>query len=160
MLWKYKMAHVMNGVAKVCVCERLVNVEEFRQIGITHKFERLGWERVLDWCTDKTQRIYMMAVTEWLASLRFEIQNGYISTWRLVGDTGRGTMVMSFETIDQITNFDSLGVNGYYYYDKDLFWQKNTIEAGPQNLISLTLPHYPGGVYDRRHLSLEGKILL
>ncbi|MFS7917194.1 hypothetical protein Hanom_Chr03g00186221 [Helianthus anomalus] len=68
-------------------------------------------------------------------------------------------MVMSFETINQITNFDSLSVNGYYYYDKDQFRQKNTIEVGPQNLISSTLPHYLGGVYDRRHLSLEGKIL-
>ncbi|KAJ0770313.1 hypothetical protein HanPI659440_Chr07g0255841 [Helianthus annuus] len=153
-LWKYKMALVTNGVAEVCVYERLVNVEKFRQIGTTQKFERLGWERVLDWRADNTQRIYLTAMTEWLASLRFENQNGHASTWRLVGDTGRRTMVMTFETINQIANFDTLGVNGYYY-DKDLFWKKNIIGADPDNLLSLTLPNYQGGQYDRRHLSLE-----
>ncbi|MFS7997118.1 hypothetical protein Hanom_Chr12g01137991 [Helianthus anomalus] len=48
------MAQVQNGVTDVCVCVRLVNAEEFRQIGITQNFERLDWERALDWCTDAT----------------------------------------------------------------------------------------------------------
>ncbi|MFS8007541.1 hypothetical protein Hanom_Chr14g01262231 [Helianthus anomalus] len=47
---------MVTGVSKTVldrvVCECAVNVEELRTIGITQKFEKIGWERVLDWCED------------------------------------------------------------------------------------------------------------
>ena len=49
-LWWCKMANLRKGVVNVCVLERPVNVAEFRLVHITQKFERLGWEKVLDWC--------------------------------------------------------------------------------------------------------------
>ncbi|MFS7916882.1 hypothetical protein Hanom_Chr03g00182581 [Helianthus anomalus] len=51
---------VTTAVPERIVPERAVNVEEFRTIGIVQMFERLGWERVLDWCEDNTPRIYFM----------------------------------------------------------------------------------------------------
>ncbi|MFS7997117.1 hypothetical protein Hanom_Chr12g01137981 [Helianthus anomalus] len=64
--------------------------------------------------------------------------------WRLVGDTGKGMMVMIFETINQIANFHSLVINNYYYYCTNLFWQQNIVGADPDNLLNLTLPNYMG----------------
>ena len=91
-MWRWKMVtrSVTTSVPERIVPERVVNVEEFRTIGIVQKFERLGWERVLDWCEDATPRIYMEAVCEWLSSLRFVNKDGLPHTWQLVGDTGRG----------------------------------------------------------------------
>ncbi|KAJ0428661.1 hypothetical protein HanHA300_Chr17g0648581 [Helianthus annuus] len=79
-LWQYKMSKV-STVDKVCVCERVVNEEEFRQIGITQRFERLGWERALDWCECVTPRVYLKAVTNWYASLRLENEDEHPSQW-------------------------------------------------------------------------------
>ncbi|KAJ0770757.1 hypothetical protein HanPI659440_Chr07g0261311 [Helianthus annuus] len=66
-MWKMKM---VTGVSKAVpdrvVRERAVNVEELRTIGITQRFEKIGWERVLDWCEDITTRVYLASVCEWL----------------------------------------------------------------------------------------------
>ncbi|KAF5765565.1 hypothetical protein HanRHA438_Chr15g0717401 [Helianthus annuus] len=110
-LWQYK----------VCVCERVVNEKEFRQIGITQRFERLGWERTLDWCEVVTRRVYLKAVTNWYSLLRLENEDEHPSQWRLVGDTGKGSMTMSFETMNQIGDFDFLGVDNYFYYSTNTF---------------------------------------
>ncbi|MFS7904919.1 hypothetical protein Hanom_Chr01g00041681 [Helianthus anomalus] len=68
-MWKMKMVTgVANSVPDRVVCERAVNVEEFRTIGKTQRFEKLGWERVLDWCEDITTRVYLAAVCEWLST--------------------------------------------------------------------------------------------
>ncbi|KAJ0568767.1 hypothetical protein HanHA300_Chr05g0158591 [Helianthus annuus] len=76
-LWKWKMVTgVSTSVPERIVVERAVNVEEFRVIGIIQMFERLGWERVSDWCEDNTSRIYLLEVCEWLASLRFRNKDG------------------------------------------------------------------------------------
>ncbi|KAF5760081.1 hypothetical protein HanXRQr2_Chr16g0749091 [Helianthus annuus] len=71
-LWRYKMAQVTNPIDKLCVFERLVNSEEFQLIGVTQKFERLGWERVLDWVEGATPKVYLKAVIVWLSTLRLE----------------------------------------------------------------------------------------
>ncbi|KAJ0694064.1 hypothetical protein HanPI659440_Chr15g0604511 [Helianthus annuus] len=69
-MWKWKMVTgVSTSVPERIVCERAVNVEEFRTIGITQRFEELGWERVLDWCEDITSRVYLTTVCEWLSTL-------------------------------------------------------------------------------------------
>ncbi|KAJ0480458.1 hypothetical protein HanIR_Chr13g0631921 [Helianthus annuus] len=48
-MWKMKM---VTGISKPvpdrAVCERTVDVEEFRKIGIVQRFEKLGWEWVID----------------------------------------------------------------------------------------------------------------
>ncbi|KAJ0530430.1 hypothetical protein HanLR1_Chr10g0367241 [Helianthus annuus] len=76
-MWKWKMVNnVTTAVPNRVVCEKAVNVEEFRKIGIVQMFERLGWERVLDWCEDNTSRVYLAEVCEWLASLRFRNKDG------------------------------------------------------------------------------------
>ncbi|KAF5821634.1 hypothetical protein HanRHA438_Chr01g0016651 [Helianthus annuus] len=79
--WKWKMVNAKTSIPERVVLERMVNVEEFRTIGIIQMFERLGWERVLDWCEDITPRIYLTAVCEWLASLRFNNKDGPPHTW-------------------------------------------------------------------------------
>ncbi|MFS8022466.1 hypothetical protein Hanom_Chr16g01439771 [Helianthus anomalus] len=54
-LWKWKMVtNVSTSIPERVVPERSVNVEELRTIGFTQVFERLGWERVLDWCEENT----------------------------------------------------------------------------------------------------------
>ncbi|KAJ0480035.1 hypothetical protein HanRHA438_Chr13g0586771 [Helianthus annuus] len=80
-LWKWKMVTgVSTAVPERIVPERAVNVEEFRMIGIVQMFERLGWERVLDWCEDNAPRIYLTVVCEWLSSLRFLNKDGPANT--------------------------------------------------------------------------------
>ncbi|MFS8001512.1 hypothetical protein Hanom_Chr13g01191251 [Helianthus anomalus] len=129
-LWRYKI---------------LVNAEEFKQIGITQKFERLGWERVLDWVEDATPKVYLKEVTEWLATLRLEHADEEPSRWKLKGETSKGVMVMSFQTMNRIANFDSLSEGSYTYYEIRLsgktVWFKRI------------------RVICRAHLSVEGKIL-
>ncbi|KAJ0765951.1 hypothetical protein HanPI659440_Chr08g0309691 [Helianthus annuus] len=94
--------NVTTSVPDRVVCERAVNVEEFRKIGIVQMFERQGWERVLDWCEDNTSRVYLADVCEWLASLRFMNRDGPPAQWRLVGRISRGEMTTSFKTINCI----------------------------------------------------------
>ncbi|MFS8018141.1 hypothetical protein Hanom_Chr15g01388671 [Helianthus anomalus] len=53
----------------------------FRTISITQRFEELRWERVLDWCEDITSRVNLVAICEWLSTLRFENSNGPAPTW-------------------------------------------------------------------------------
>ncbi|MFS7986733.1 hypothetical protein Hanom_Chr11g01013751 [Helianthus anomalus] len=71
-MWKWKMVTgVSTSVPERIVCERAVNVEEYHTIGITQRFEELGWERVLDRCEDITSWVYLAVVCEWLSTLRF-----------------------------------------------------------------------------------------
>ena len=72
-LWKWKVSNTQNGVDNVLVCERVVDTEEMEKIGIAQRFRKLGWERALDWCKGATNRVYLKAVTEWMATLRFRI---------------------------------------------------------------------------------------
>ncbi|KAJ0715207.1 hypothetical protein HanPI659440_Chr13g0498461 [Helianthus annuus] len=154
------MSKVANTIAKQCVYERLVNAKEFRQIGITQKFERLGWERVLDWVEDVTPKVYLKEVTEWLAILRLEHADEEPSRWRLNGETSKGTMVMSFQTMNRVTNFDSLSEGSYSTYETRHFWEGHVVQTDPIDLVNATLPNYTGGEqYNRAHLSVEGKIL-
>ncbi|KAJ0716515.1 hypothetical protein HanPI659440_Chr13g0513601 [Helianthus annuus] len=87
-LWKWKMVNNVNtSVSEKIICERVVNVEEFKQIGIVQMFERQGWERVLNWCEDNTSRIYLAEVCEWLSTLRLMNKDGPPAQWKLVGKT-------------------------------------------------------------------------
>ncbi|MFS7973649.1 hypothetical protein Hanom_Chr09g00859131 [Helianthus anomalus] len=128
-------------------------------IGIVQMFERLGWERVLEWYEDITSRAYLASVCEWLASLRFENEDGPPHTWKLVGATGRGQMVMSFETMNCIACFDLLRDDEYTYYTIDQFLDIKMNAADPGGMGQATLPHSDGGAALRIHLSVEGKIL-
>ncbi|MFS7911176.1 hypothetical protein Hanom_Chr02g00114971 [Helianthus anomalus] len=122
-MWKWKMVSgVTNFVPERVVCERAVNAEEFSSIGITQKFKGLGWEQVLDWCEDITSRVYLAAVCEWLSTLRFVNMDGPAPTWQLIGNISKNQMVMSFEHMNAIARFNSLGVEAYDYYDLDHFW--------------------------------------
>ncbi|KAF5759146.1 hypothetical protein HanRHA438_Chr16g0749951 [Helianthus annuus] len=154
------MSKVANPIDKLFVYERLVNAEEFRQIGITQKFERLGWERVLDWVEDATPKVYLKKVTEWLATLRLEHADEEPSRWRLKGETSKGTMVMSFQTMNRVANFDSLSEGSYSYNETGHFWEGHVVQTDLIDLVNATLPNYTEGEqYNRVHLSVEGKIL-
>ncbi|KAM0050087.1 hypothetical protein Hdeb2414_s0008g00293531 [Helianthus debilis subsp. tardiflorus] len=154
------MSKVTNPIDKLCVYERLVNAEEFKQIGITQKFERLGWERIFDWVEDATPKVYLKEVTEWLATLRLEHADEELSRWKLKGETSKGVMVMSFQTMNQIANFDSLSEGSYIYYEIWHLWENNVIQADQSGLVNTTLPNYTEDEqYNRTHLSVEGKIL-
>ncbi|KAJ0715358.1 hypothetical protein HanPI659440_Chr13g0500191 [Helianthus annuus] len=159
-MWKWKMVNnVATAVPDTVVCERVVNVEEFRQKGIVQMFERQGWERVLDWCEDNTSRIYLAEVCEWLASLRFRNRNDTPDQWRLVGNTSRGEMTMSFETINCIARFDSLGVQGYDYPAMEHFLDNHANSYDPDGMTVAILPYNGGGTAARSHMSVEGRIL-
>ena len=133
------MAQADNEIPELGVYERLVDTEEFHQIGITQRFQALGWERALDWMEGATPRVYLTAVTNWLASLKFENKHDHPSRWRLVGDTGRGNMVMSFDTMNRIADFDSLGTDRFTYYAYDSFLSPNTIATDPENMVDIVL---------------------
>ncbi|KAM0064235.1 hypothetical protein Hdeb2414_s0003g00100491 [Helianthus debilis subsp. tardiflorus] len=130
-----------------------MNVEEFRTIGITQRFEELGWEQVLDWCEDITSRVYLAVVCEWLSTLRFENSDGPAPTWQLIGNIGKNQMLMSFEHINAIARFDSLGVEAYHYYDHFLDNKTNT--ADPDQILASVLPGSGGAGESRNDLSLE-----
>ncbi|XP_035837089.1 uncharacterized protein LOC118485000 [Helianthus annuus] len=159
-LWKWKMTNEVNtSVPTRVICERTVNVEEFRKIGIVQMFERLGWESVLDWCEDNTHRIYLSEVCEWLSTLKLVNKNESPSQWKLVGKTSRGNMTMSFETMNRIAGFDSLGVQAYDYPSIENFLDNHLNINDTEQLIDIILPTHPGGDMKRKHMSLEGKIL-
>ncbi|KAM0028658.1 hypothetical protein Hdeb2414_s0018g00516551 [Helianthus debilis subsp. tardiflorus] len=151
--------NVSTALPDRVVCERAVNVEEFRKIGIVQMFERLSWERVLDWCEDNTSRVYLSEVCEWLASLRFRNKDGPPDQWRLIGTTSKGEMTMSFETINCITRFDSLGVQAYDYPTIEHFLDNHANSHDPDSMIEAILPYNDGGMATRSHLTVEGKIL-
>ncbi|KAF5798147.1 hypothetical protein HanXRQr2_Chr07g0289381 [Helianthus annuus] len=140
------VTNVSTSISERVVPERSVNVEELRTIRITQMLERLGWERVLDWCEDNTPRIYLAAVCEWLASLGFQNRDGPPENWKLVGNTGRGEMIMSFETMNCIARFDSLGVQAYDYPRMDHFFDNKTNEDDHVGIIESVLPYTDGGV--------------
>ncbi|KAJ0881144.1 hypothetical protein HanRHA438_Chr10g0471141 [Helianthus annuus] len=139
--WKMKMVTgVSKPVPERVVCECTLNVEEFRKIGIVQKFERIGWERVLDWCEDITTRVYLGAVCEWLSTLRFEHSDGPAPTWQLIGNIGKNQMILSFEHMNAIARFDSLGVEAYDYYDYDQFLDNKRNTANPAQMLASVLP--------------------
>ncbi|KAJ0804284.1 hypothetical protein HanPI659440_Chr02g0036271 [Helianthus annuus] len=150
---------VNTSVPTRVICERVVNVEEFRQIGIVQMFERLGWESVLDWCEDKTSRIYLSEVCEWLSTLKLVNKNESPSQWKLVGKTTRGNMTMSFETMNCIARFDSLGVQAYDYPSIEHFLDNHLNNNDAEQLLDIILPFNKGGELKRKQMSLEGKIL-
>ncbi|KAM0046409.1 hypothetical protein Hdeb2414_s0009g00315891 [Helianthus debilis subsp. tardiflorus] len=159
-MWKWKMVTgVSTSVPERIVCERTVNVKEFRTIGITQRFEELGWERVLDWCEDITSRAYLAAVCEWLSTLRFENSDGPAPTWQLIGNIGKNQLIMSFEHMNAIARFDSLGVEAYNYYDYDRFLDNKTNTADPDQMLASVLLGPGGAGESRNDLSLEGRIL-
>ncbi|KAJ0599389.1 hypothetical protein HanRHA438_Chr03g0106651 [Helianthus annuus] len=159
-MWKMKM---VTGISKPvpdrAVCERTVDIEEFRKIGIVQRFEKLGWERVIDWCDDITNRVYLAAVCEWLSTLRFEHSDRPAHMWKLIGNIGKNQMVMSFEHMNAIARFDSLGVDAYDYYEYDQFLDNKRNDADPVTLLEDTLPGSGGSGNARADLSLMGKIL-
>ncbi|KAM0043379.1 hypothetical protein Hdeb2414_s0010g00340591 [Helianthus debilis subsp. tardiflorus] len=131
-MWKWKMVTgVTTSVPERVVCERAVNVEEFHTIGITQRFEELGWERVLDWSP----------------------------TWKLIGNIGKNQMIMSFEHMNAIARFDSFGVGAYDYYELDHFLDNKTITADLNPMLEAVLPGSGGLGESRNDLSLEGRIL-
>ncbi|KAJ0715184.1 hypothetical protein HanPI659440_Chr13g0498171 [Helianthus annuus] len=150
---------VSTAVPERIFPERAVNVEEFTMIGIVQMFERLGWERVLDWCEDNAPRRYLTTVCEWLSSLWFLNKDGPANTWQLVGDMGRGQMVMSFETMNCIARFDSLGIDAYDYPSINRFFDNKMNTDDPEGMTRSVLPFSDGGVPLKSHLSVEGKIL-
>ncbi|KAJ0715437.1 hypothetical protein HanPI659440_Chr13g0501131 [Helianthus annuus] len=81
------------------------------------------------------------------------------ASWRLKGDTSKGTMAMSFQTMNQIENFDSLGEGSYSYYETRLFLEGHVVQPNPINLVDATLANYTSGQFNRIHLSVAGKIL-
>ncbi|KAM0045988.1 hypothetical protein Hdeb2414_s0009g00310441 [Helianthus debilis subsp. tardiflorus] len=160
-MWKWKMVSggVTTSVLERVVCERAVNAEEFRTIGITQKFEGLDWERVLDWCEDITSRVYLATVCEWLSTLRFINIDGTTPTWQLVGNIGKNQMVMSLEYMNAIALFDSLGVEAYDYYDIDPFLDNKMKTVDPDGMLAAVLLGSGGTSDSRNDLSLEGRIL-
>ncbi|KAJ0521366.1 hypothetical protein HanPI659440_Chr10g0368531 [Helianthus annuus] len=151
--------NVNTSVPERVVCERVVNVEEFRQIGIVQMFERQGWEKVLDWCEDNTSRVYLAEVCEWLSTLKLMNKNEPPSQWRLVGKTSRGNMIMSFETMNCIARFDSLGVQAYDYPSIERFLDNHMNSDDPEQMIAVVLPYHNGGEAKRNQMTIEGKIL-
>ncbi|MFS7997435.1 hypothetical protein Hanom_Chr12g01141741 [Helianthus anomalus] len=101
--WKMVLGGVTTFVPERVVSERAVNAEDFPTIGITQKFEGLSWERVLDWCEDITSKVYLVAVCEWLRTLRFVNMDGPAPTWQLIGNIGKNQMVMLFEHMNAIS---------------------------------------------------------
>ncbi|XP_035832905.1 golgin subfamily A member 6-like protein 22 [Helianthus annuus] len=159
-LWKWKMVNGVNTLVPTrVICERVVNVEEFRNIGIVQMFERLGWESVLDWCEDNTSRIYLSEVCEWLSTLKLVNKNESPSQWKLVGKTTRGSMTMSFETMNRIARFDSLGVQAYDYPSIEQFLDNHLNNNDFEQLLDIILPTHQGGEMKRKQMSREGKIL-
>ncbi|KAJ0727215.1 hypothetical protein HanPI659440_Chr12g0479241 [Helianthus annuus] len=122
------------------------------------RLEKLGWERILDWCEDITPQVYLAAVCEWPASLRFVNRDGTVNTWQLVNDVGRNQMIMSFETMNCIARFDSLGADEYSYYNMDQFFDNKMHTADPEGMVGSVIPYSSGEAALRSDLSVEGKI--
>ncbi|KAJ0680936.1 hypothetical protein HanPI659440_Chr16g0630081 [Helianthus annuus] len=69
-------------------------------------------------------------------------------------------MVMSFQTMNRVANFDSLSEGSYSYYETGHFWEGHVIQTDSIDLVNATLPNYKEGEqYNRVHLSVEAKIL-
>ncbi|MFS8018756.1 hypothetical protein Hanom_Chr15g01395791 [Helianthus anomalus] len=67
-------------------------------------------------------------------------------------------MIMSFEHMNSIARFDSLGVEAYDYYDYDRFLDNKTNTADPDQMFATVLPGSRGAWESRNDLSLEGRI--
>ncbi|KAJ0480034.1 hypothetical protein HanOQP8_Chr13g0473011 [Helianthus annuus] len=72
---------------------------------------------------------------------------------------GRGQMVMSFETMNCIARFDSLGIDAYDYPSINRFFDNKMNTDDPEGMTRSVLPFSDGGVPLKSHLSVEGKIL-
>ncbi|KAM0036752.1 hypothetical protein Hdeb2414_s0014g00430111 [Helianthus debilis subsp. tardiflorus] len=68
-------------------------------------------------------------------------------------------MIMSFEHMNAIARFDSLGVEAYDYYDYDHFLDNKTNTAYPDQMLASIFPGSGGAGKSRNDLSLEGRIL-
>ncbi|KAJ0914569.1 hypothetical protein HanPSC8_Chr06g0240081 [Helianthus annuus] len=134
LLYKSKMMGLINGIEGVMLCERLVNPEELRLLGITQKFERLGWEAALTFCENKYVKVYVKAVEQWMSTLRCIPGDHPSRTMQLIGDVGRKKMVMSMEHIRKIAYFDSGPQNEYLYPDPTNFFSNKKLGTDHPNI--------------------------
>ncbi|KAL8229949.1 hypothetical protein R6Q57_014849 [Mikania cordata] len=75
----------VTSIKKVLVCERAVQIEEFRIFGVVQCFENLGWEASLKFNNNNLVNVYMKEIMEWMATLRQEEGNNPPRTTRLIG---------------------------------------------------------------------------
>ncbi|KAM0012928.1 hypothetical protein Hdeb2414_s0046g00746481 [Helianthus debilis subsp. tardiflorus] len=68
-------------------------------------------------------------------------------------------MTMSFETINCIARFDSLGVQAYDYPAIEHFLDNHANNHDQEGMTAFILPYNDGGVAARSHLTVERKIL-
>ncbi|KAJ0810223.1 hypothetical protein HanPI659440_Chr01g0024231 [Helianthus annuus] len=85
--------------------------------------------------------------------------NGPAPTWQLIGNIGNNQMIMTFEHMNAIAWFDSLGVEAYDYYELDHFLDNKTNTADPDQMLAAVLPGSGDMGESRNDLSLEGRIL-
>ena len=71
-------------------------------------------------------------------------------------DVGRRRMTMSFETLNLIAEFDSLGVGEYQYPKFNNFFSRYVLDSDPANMLQTVCPDVQ---LTRNDMSLEGKIL-
>ncbi|MFS8022465.1 hypothetical protein Hanom_Chr16g01439761 [Helianthus anomalus] len=68
-------------------------------------------------------------------------------------------MTMSFETMNCITRFDSIGVQAYDDPTMDRFFDNKANEEDPEGIIESVLVYSDGGAAMKSQLIVEGKIL-
>ncbi|KAJ0761300.1 hypothetical protein HanOQP8_Chr04g0148241 [Helianthus annuus] len=68
-------------------------------------------------------------------------------------------MTMSFETINCIARFDSLGVQAYAYPAIEHFLDNHANSFDPDKMIEAILPYNDGGAAARNQITVEGRIL-
>jgi len=99
--------------------ERVVDMDEFRDIGILQKFEALGWEGALNCYVGVTEKRYLVPIMHWVGWLRYDSERRPPHTIRLIGEVDGVEVIMSRETLGALANFDSKpngrGNNKYIY---------------------------------------------
>ncbi|KAK1432991.1 hypothetical protein QVD17_09895 [Tagetes erecta] len=104
----------------IFLCERAIDIEDYETIGLVEKFRRLGWEAALTFRDEgHGDNIPTKAILEWMSTLEKEEGDNPPVTTKLRGWVGKKEMIMSFDTIRTIVNFDSKESNLYEYPDEE-----------------------------------------
>jgi hypothetical protein len=115
-----KVSKSKQGMHKLFICERAMNMADFEPFGVVRSFRRLGWEANMVFNNDDNEEVYMDQTVKWMSTLeKIPGENPPLTT-QLVGVVEGRRVVLSFDTMRTLGNFDTGAENDQpYHYPTD-----------------------------------------
>ncbi|KAI3775760.1 hypothetical protein L1987_45513 [Smallanthus sonchifolius] len=137
-LYYEKMANGLSSPKNALQVEKAIKLSEFRPLRVYKCFERLGWEEALSFRDEEWKnKIPREAIYQWMETLKKDLGSNPPRTTTLTGKVGNKSMVMSFDAIREVVNFNSKAENLYQYFPEGQIYKQTQGEEASRELKEL-----------------------